>query len=347
MEDRLPERGAGPGIGPRGHVCLREPATPLGPGPQLRHPTGDPGRHPFKIRLQYLHSCLFFLTGWTILLYLSLPVIYIFTGAQPFTVSTSTEMLLYFAPYYIISLIAVAAAGGGSYTFEAYCLYIANFWIQIAATIFVLTGSKMKWVVTAKQSSQRREPGSVVPALIAIGILAVTAVYGIAHGLTSAVANNLAFAGMYAADHADRDLARPDRRPGPHRCSPRCRHPGTGGSVRGTAPRDDVGPDDDVEHDVVPDHVGPDDFWPDEVGPDEVEAGPTGGTEETRGSSGFRGSTERPPGGTRRVVVAVLIVVLIVSAVAALSVFGPRDHRHPGVGLGPAGHHPTIELAST
>ena len=157
------------------------------------------GNIPFKIRLQYLHSCLFFLTGWTILLYLSLPVIYIFTGAQPFNASTSTEMLLYFAPYYIISLIAVAAAGGGSYTFEAYCLYIANFWIQIAATIYVLTGSKMTWVVTAKQSSQRREPGSVVPALIAIGILVVTAVYGIAHGLTSAVANNLAFAGMYAA----------------------------------------------------------------------------------------------------------------------------------------------------
>jgi hypothetical protein len=46
-------------------------------------------------------------------------------------------------------------------------------------------------------------------------------------------------------------------------------------------------------------------------------------------------------------VVAVLIVVLIVSAVAALSVFGARDHRHPGVGLGPASHPPTIELAST
>jgi hypothetical protein len=57
----------------------------------------------------------------------------------------------------------------------------------------------MTWVVTAKQSSQRREPGSVVPALVAIGVLMVTAVYGIAHGFTSAVANNLAFAGMYAA----------------------------------------------------------------------------------------------------------------------------------------------------
>ncbi len=154
---------------------------------------------PLRIRLQYLHSCLFFLTGWTILLYLSLPVIFIFTGVQPFSGSTSSQMLLYFAPYYFISLIVVAAAGGGSYTFEAYCLYIANFWIQIAATVFVVTGSNMTWVVTAKQSSQQREPGSVVPALVTVGVLAVTAVYGIASGLTSAVANNLAFAAMYAA----------------------------------------------------------------------------------------------------------------------------------------------------
>jgi cellulose synthase (UDP-forming) len=157
------------------------------------------GNIPFRTRLQYMHSCSFFLTGWTILFYLSLPVIFIFTGAQPFNGATSIEMLLYFAPYYIISLIIVAAAGGGSYTFEAYCLYIANFWIQIAAAIYVLTGSKMVWVVTAKQSSQRREPGSVVPALLALGVLAATAVYGIAAiGLTPAIVNNLAFATMYA-----------------------------------------------------------------------------------------------------------------------------------------------------
>ena len=157
------------------------------------------GNIPFRIRLQYLHSCSFFLTGWTILFYLSLPVIFIFTGAQPFNGTTGTEMLAYFAPYYAISLIVVAAAGGGSYTFQAYCLYIANFWIQIAAAIYVLTGSKMVWVVTAKQSTKQREPGSVVPALTLLGILAVTALYGMATiGLTPAVLNNLSFAAMYA-----------------------------------------------------------------------------------------------------------------------------------------------------
>jgi cellulose synthase (UDP-forming) len=156
------------------------------------------GDIPWRIRLQYLHSCLFFLSGWTILFYLSLPVIFVFTGAEPINGSTSSQMLLYFAPYYAISLIVVAVAGGGSYTFEAYCLYIANFWLQIAATIYALTGAKMIWVVTAKQSSQRREPGSVAPALVTLGVLAVTMLVAIAHGVTLSVANNLAFLVMYA-----------------------------------------------------------------------------------------------------------------------------------------------------
>jgi cellulose synthase (UDP-forming) len=157
------------------------------------------GNIPFRIRMQYLHSCMFFLTGWTILLYLSLPVIFVTTGARPFTGTTSSDMLLYFAPYYFVSLIIVAVAGGGSYTFEAYCLYIANFWIQVLATVYVLTGSNMTWVVTTKQSSQKREPGSVLPALVTLGVLVLTAIYGIAGGLSSALANNLAFAGLYGA----------------------------------------------------------------------------------------------------------------------------------------------------
>jgi cellulose synthase (UDP-forming) len=153
---------------------------------------------PWRIRAQYLHSCMFFLTGWTILIYLSLPIIRVFFGAQPFNGSTSTEMLLYFAPYYFISLIAVAVAGGGSYTFGAYCLFIANFWIQIVATLYVVTGTTLAWVVTPKSSSHGREPGSVIPALVTVGILVVTIVYGIARGLNSSIVNNLAFAALYA-----------------------------------------------------------------------------------------------------------------------------------------------------
>jgi cellulose synthase (UDP-forming) len=155
-------------------------------------------RLPFRLRLQYLHASSFFLTGWTILLYVSLPAIRILTGAQPFNGSTSSEMLLYFAPYYAISLVAVAAAGGGSYTFEAYCLFIANFWIQIVATVYVVTGTKLAWVVTSKEKHQGREPGSVIPALVVVVFLGLTVVLGFVDGFNSSVANNMAFALLYA-----------------------------------------------------------------------------------------------------------------------------------------------------
>jgi cellulose synthase (UDP-forming) len=155
-------------------------------------------RLPFRLRLQYLHASLFFLTGWTILLYVSLPAVRIFTGAQPFNGSTSSQMLLYFAPYYAISLVAVAAAGGGSYTFDAYCLFIANFWIQIVATVYVVTGTKLAWVVTSKEGSAGREPGSVIPAIVVVAFLGLTVVFGFVDGFNSSIANNMAFALLYA-----------------------------------------------------------------------------------------------------------------------------------------------------
>ncbi|MGD0391228.1 MAG: glycosyltransferase [Acidimicrobiales bacterium] len=156
------------------------------------------GKMPVRVRLLYSHSCAFWLTGWTILVYLSLPVIFIFTGAQPFNGSTASQMLLYFAPFFAINLIVVATAGGNSYTFDAFCVFVANFWVHIAASIYVMTGAKMKWVVTSKQSSKGREPRSVVPGLAYLGVFLVTAVYGIATGFTPAVADNLAFAAIYA-----------------------------------------------------------------------------------------------------------------------------------------------------
>ena len=274
---------------------------------------------PFRIRLQYLHSCLFFLTGWTILLYLSLPVIFIFTGAQPFNGSTSTEMLLYFAPYYIISLVVVAAAGGGSYTFEAYCLYIANFWIQIAATIYVLTGSKMTWVVTAKQGSRTTGAGECRPGPGGHrrpggdgGVRhrhRVHLVGGQQPGLRRRCTRWSCWSGSgppWPAPRLRRPRPAPDVRPLPELRTLRTSTPpswsrceSAEASVPGpTSPNP---PARSAEHESA-----------------DGEAAET----EAEGSS-----TRAPPG---RMIIAVLIVVLTVAAVAALSVTGARDHRPSG-----------------
>ena len=50
-------------------------------------------------RLQYLLSASYFLTGWTLVVYMTLPVIRIVTGAQPVARLTADQFLVHFGPY--------------------------------------------------------------------------------------------------------------------------------------------------------------------------------------------------------------------------------------------------------
>jgi len=149
---------------------------------------------PARLRMQYLFSSLFFLSGWTFALYMTIPAIRIFTGAQPLDSATAAQFLLHFAPYFCVSLVAVAVAGAGAYTFDAFALLIANFWIQIVATVFVVLRRTGTFVVTAKRGATGPQPGAVLPALAMIGLLLAASCYGLSQGLSAAIANNVAFA---------------------------------------------------------------------------------------------------------------------------------------------------------
>ncbi len=149
---------------------------------------------PARLRMQYLFSSLFFLSGWTFALYMTIPAVRIFTGAQPLASATAAQFLLHFAPYFGVSLVAVAVAGAGAYTFDAFALLIANFWIQIVATVFVVFRRTGTFVVTAKRGATGPQPGAVIPALAMILLLVTASFYGLSQGLTAAIANNVAFA---------------------------------------------------------------------------------------------------------------------------------------------------------
>ncbi len=71
-------------------------------------------RLPLKIRVQYLLSSMYFLSGWTLLVYMTFPVVRILTGAQPIASASADQFLLHFVPYFAVALGAVAVAGGGS-----------------------------------------------------------------------------------------------------------------------------------------------------------------------------------------------------------------------------------------
>lgn len=156
-------------------------------------------RLPWRARAQYLLSATYFLSGWTLVLYMSLPVLRLLFGIQPLASITANQFLIHFAPYYCAALAAVALAGSGTYTFGAFALSACNFWIHVQATISALLRRGARFVVTPKRGERRRQPGAVAPALIAVGVLVGASLYGLTESRDPATLNNVAFAALHSS----------------------------------------------------------------------------------------------------------------------------------------------------
>ena len=154
-------------------------------------------RLPARLRVQYLLSSMFFLSGWTALVYLLLPVVRITVGAQPLAGASADQFLLHFAPYFGLALLAVAVAGFGSYSFAAFSLTFATFWIHVHATVAALRGRPGRFVVTPKRGDTGFQPRAVWPTIAALVVLAAAAAIGLTRDRSPATLNNVAFAGLH------------------------------------------------------------------------------------------------------------------------------------------------------
>jgi cellulose synthase (UDP-forming) len=152
---------------------------------------------PRRQKAQYLLSSMYFLTGWTVLVYVTMPVVRILTGAQPLAGATADQFLVHFAPYYAIALTMVAVAGAGTFTFAGFALAASSFWIHVRASLLALAGRRGGFVVTPKQGELRRQPGAVWPALAVVAVLLAVALYGLHDDPSPATVNNVAFAGFH------------------------------------------------------------------------------------------------------------------------------------------------------
>ncbi len=157
-------------------------------------------RLPARLRVHYLLSSMYFLTGWTVLIYMAMPILRITTGLQPLDGSTSDQFLLHFAPYFGWALLTVAIVGGGSYTFGAFALQTASFWIGIQATVLTLLGRRGRFVVTPKDGGAwRRQLRPIWPALALLALLVGAAVLGLVRDRSPGTLNNVAFAALHIA----------------------------------------------------------------------------------------------------------------------------------------------------
>jgi cellulose synthase (UDP-forming) len=172
-------------------------------------------RLPLRVRAQYLLSSMYFLTGWTVLIYMSLPVIRIFTGAQPLAQSGADQFLLHFAPYFVLALGAVARAGRGVYTFAGFALAATNWWVHVVSSLRALLRRPGRFVVTAKRGGSSWQPRAVWPSLLMVGLLTSAAGYALAGSRSPSTLNNAAFALLHTTVLMSGAAAalRPSRRP--------------------------------------------------------------------------------------------------------------------------------------
>jgi cellulose synthase (UDP-forming) len=152
---------------------------------------------PLKQKAQFMLSGLYFLSGWTVLIYMSFPVVRLLGGGQPIGGINAPEFLLHFAPYFAVALTTAAVAGAGAYTFAAFALAAANFWIHVLATVYTVLRRSGSFVVTPKEGAAVRQPRAVMPALVVVALLALVSIYGLLRKQDAATINNVSFAAFH------------------------------------------------------------------------------------------------------------------------------------------------------
>jgi cellulose synthase (UDP-forming) len=152
---------------------------------------------PFRVRAQYLLSAAYWLTGWTLLIYMTFPVVRILTGEQPVDVPSAEEFVVFWGPYFLAGMMTVAIAGRGRYSYSAFAVMSTSFWIHILATLLTLMRRKGSFAVTPKKGSDVLQIRPVlVPLLCCVALVSVAA-YGLSRDQTPATVTNVSFASVH------------------------------------------------------------------------------------------------------------------------------------------------------
>lgn len=154
-------------------------------------------RLPLRLKAQYLLSASYFLSGWTVFVYMSLPVLRIFAHVQPLHQSSADQFLVHFAPYFGCCVLTLAVASGGAYSFSAYCLAASNFGVHLRATGRVILRRRGTFVVTPKHGVDGRQIKPIAPALAAMAALLVSVVFALATSRAPSALTNVAFASIH------------------------------------------------------------------------------------------------------------------------------------------------------
>ena len=147
---------------------------------------------------QYLVATSYWLTGWTILVYLSLPVARLVFGL-PVLVDPTGAFAVHFLPYFLIAVVGLGRMTGGGYTWRGLVLNWGSFFVHVRATLAVLLRRQGGFAVTSKRALLGTPWGLLWPNALAGAALISASAYALARDPSPAVLGNVSFAAMGVA----------------------------------------------------------------------------------------------------------------------------------------------------
>lgn len=147
----------------------------------------------FAQKIQYLSSALYYFNGLVVLIDISMPLMYLFFGIQPVSVSTAS-FAVYFLPFMLLNLYTLNLASAADISFNTFSFSYSSWYLQLVALFSILTGKKVGFSVTPKQAQNGNYIGLALPHIGYILLAGISVAWAIhREGFNPSVATNLAW----------------------------------------------------------------------------------------------------------------------------------------------------------
>ncbi len=148
----------------------------------------------FAQRLQYLSSVSFFFSGIVVVINAVIPLVFFFTGAVPFLISTMVLATI-FLPYIFVTLYTLQTSTNFHFTYRSLAFSVGSFGIHIKAWLSALFGGKATFEVTSKKKLSGNFLNLVRPHIAYIVLAIVGVGYALwRDGLTASLVANASWA---------------------------------------------------------------------------------------------------------------------------------------------------------
>lgn len=118
-------------------------------------------------KLQYMHTALFFLTGFSVAAFFLLPLLYVYLGWRPLTVPEGGfAWAARFLPYYVMLYVAATHLMGSRPRWGTFVAALTAFPAHMSAFVAVLFGIRLRWSVTGVIRRKTDYVKSVAPHML-------------------------------------------------------------------------------------------------------------------------------------------------------------------------------------